>query len=143
MSRKRLLPLLSLAAVALLLLPAGTAAAGGIPTITFVSPMRVAVGDDLVIRGRNFSPRRLGNTVIFRSPSGRTAFAKPRRAGRRKLVVPVPGKVGRLVSVRDGAPAPTRFRLRVLAGRLGRYTSKRLSPVVVPSAFSRSATPDG
>lgn len=59
-------------------------------TIKLVSPMRVKVGRTITITGRNFSSSRRRNTVIFRSPAKRTAFAKPRRAGRRKLIVRVP-----------------------------------------------------
>jgi hypothetical protein len=136
MPRKLILALLALSAVALLAPAAAPAAARTAPKITFVSPMRLKVGDLLVIRGRGFSPRRTRNTVIFRSPNGRTAFAKPRRASRRKLVVRVPGSVARLMSRRNGRPVPTRFKLRVLTGRFGQFTVRRLSPVVLPVGFS-------
>jgi hypothetical protein len=108
-----------------------SAAAKKTPVITMVSPMRVRVGSLLTIRGRNFSPRRSRNTVLFVGPGGRTAFAKPRSASRRKLVVVVPGTAERLLNVRDGARIPTRMRLRVLSGRFSRFTPPRLSPVVV------------
>ena len=101
--------------------------------ITRVTPMRVGVGALLTIGGRNFQSTRSKNTVIFRGPDGRTAFAKPRRASGRKLVVAVPAAVARLVASEAGAPKPTRFKLRVLAGKLTKYTSRRLSPVVVPT----------
>jgi hypothetical protein len=107
--------------------------------ITRVTPMRVGVGALLTIGGRNFKSTRSKNTVIFRGPDGRTAFAKPRRASERKLVVAVPAAVARLVATEAGAPKPTRFKLRVLAGKLTKYTSRRLSPVVVPT----SVTPAG
>ena len=48
------------------------------PTIKNVSPMRVAVGRTITIRGKNFSSSRRKNTVVFRSPGKRTAFAKPK-----------------------------------------------------------------
>jgi hypothetical protein len=137
MSRRFNLLLLALAALALLA-PASAPAAtrAKTPVITFVSPMRLKVGDRMVIRGRNFSSRRSRNTVIFRAPSGRTAFAKPRRASRRRLVLRVPGAVARLMSRVNGRPAPTRFKLRILTRRFGRFTVRRLSPVILPVGFS-------
>jgi IPT/TIG domain-containing protein len=117
---------------------AKSAAARKTPVITMVSPMRVRVGSLITIRGRNFSSNRRRNTVVFVGPGGRSAFAKPVRAGRRKLVVRVPGTVERLLNTRDGARVPTRMRLRVLAGRFSRFTPPRLSPVVV-SRFDTSA----
>jgi hypothetical protein len=89
--------------------PVASAAKRPAPKITFVSPMRVGVGAKLTIKGRNFSPRRSGNTVIFRSSSGRSAFAKPRRASRTKLMVVVPAAVARLIVGESGRQSPTRF----------------------------------
>jgi hypothetical protein len=124
--------------VAAVLLGFATAPAGAAqraqavkPKIVRVTPMRVEVGELLTIRGRNFRARKGRNTVIFKGSSGRTAFAKPRRATRRKLVVKVPASVGRLLLLRDGKVRPTRVKLRVLAGRFSAFTPRRLSPVVV------------
>jgi hypothetical protein len=128
---------LALAGLMALAVPAAAAAAkkkranASAPSITRVTPMRVSVGATLVIRGKRFSPKRKRNTVIFRAPSGRTAFAKPRRASRRKLVVKVPTTVAKLVSRRSNKAVPTRFKLRVLSGRFSRWTTRRLSPVIV------------
>jgi hypothetical protein len=126
--------LLALSATALLV-SAPTAAgakkkAAKKPSITRVMPMRVSVGNVLTIRGRNFKPERRANTVIFQAPNGRTAFAKPRRASRTKLVVVVPEAVARLLNDEGDRPRPTRLKLRVLAGRFSNYTKRRLSPVV-------------
>jgi hypothetical protein len=137
MAMRRLISicLLALSAVALLVAaPAASAAKKGPkPKITRVTPMRVSVGNLLTIRGRNFRPTPKGNTVIFRASNGRTAFAKPRRASRTKLVVRVPAAVSRLLTVRASSQRPTRLKLRVLAGRFSEYTSRRLSPVVTGS----------
>jgi IPT/TIG domain-containing protein len=126
--------LLALSATALLVsAPAGSAAKrkkASKPSITRVTPMRISVGNLLTIRGRNFKPKRTGNTIIFRAPNGRTAFAKPRRASRTKLVVVVPEAVARLLNVAGSRQRPTRLKLRVLAGRFSAYTPRRLSPVV-------------
>jgi hypothetical protein len=121
--------LLALAAV-LVAVPTALAASAPEPTITRVTPMRVSVGNLLTIRGTHFKARRLRNTVIFRGPDGRTAFAKPRRATTTKLVVRVPAAVARLLRVSGSRQRPTRLKLRVLSGKFSKFTSRRLSPVV-------------
>lgn len=146
--RRTILICLALALAAALMVPAAAGAAtpkkgakASTPTIIRVTPMRVRVGAVLTIRGRHFKPARGKNTVIFRGPDGRSAFAKPRRASRTKLVVRVPPAVARLVARSSGTPKPTRFKLRVLAGKFSKFTSRRLSPVVVPA--SSGSGPDG
>lgn len=134
--RRLSLTLLGLLACVLAIAPSGAAAAPSKgskaqPKITRVLPMRVRVGDTLTIKGSGFRARPRRNTVIFRSGSGRTAFAKPRRASRRKLVLRVPASVARLLRVADGRQRPTRLNLRVLAGTFSKFTPRRLSPVVV------------
>jgi hypothetical protein len=101
------------------------------PTIVRVTPMRLEVGETLTIRGKHFKAKKGRNTVVFRGPGGRTAFAKPRRASSRKLVVKVPASVARLLTVKDGRQRPTRLQLRVLAGSFSAFTPRRLSPVVL------------
>ena len=139
--RRTILICLALVSAAALMVPAAAGAAkskkgakASTPTITRVTPMRVRVGAVLTIRGRHFKPARTKNTVIFRGPDGRSAFAKPRRASRTKLAVKVPVAVGRLVARKSGSAKPTRFKLRVLAGKFSKFTSRRLSPVVVPAS---------
>ena len=127
---RRLLTICLLAlAAALVAAPAATAA-GASPTIKRVTPMRVSVGNLLTIRGSHFKARRTRNTVIFRNSAGRTAFAKPRRATKSKLVVRVPAGVARLLRVVGSRQRPTRIKLRVLAGKFSKFTTRRLSPVV-------------
>jgi hypothetical protein len=127
---------LTLVAAALLVLPAVASAApkkrakASAPQITRVQPMRVSVGNTLTITGRRFKANRAKNTIIFRSSSGRTAFAKPRRASTTKLTVTVPASVARLLRVSGGGQQPTRLKLRVLAGKFSKFTPRRLSPVV-------------
>ena len=141
--RPRLIAL-CLAAASLLLLCAAPAAlakkASKLPTITRVSPMRIKVGSTLTIRGKNFSSHRTRNTVIFRA-GNRTIFVKPKRASRTKLVVKLPASLSRLLGKGSGGTLKaTRFKLRVLAGKFGPFTSARLSPVVTPNG---STTPGG
>ena len=121
--------LFALAAV-LVAAPAALAASGPAPTITRVQPMRVSVGNLLTITGSHFKAQRTRNTVIFRGPNGRTAFAKPRRSTTRKLVVRVPAAVARLLRVSGSRQRPTRLKLRVLSGQFSKFTTRRLSPVV-------------
>ena len=131
--RRIIITSLTLIAAALLVVPATAGAAkskGPVPSITRVQPMRVSVGGTLTITGRNFKAQRRKNTVIFRASDGRTAFAKPSRATRRKLVVRVPASAARLLRVANSSQRPTRLRLSVLAGRFSKLTPRRLSPVV-------------
>ena len=132
---RRLFPLFALLCLAVAAMPAPAGAAkkakAKVPTIKKVSPMRVAVGRTITIRGKNFSPSRRKNTVVFRSPGKRTAFAKPRRASRTKLVVRVPGSVERLLKKSGTRRVPTRFTLRVVTKRYGKRTPRRLSPMIV------------
>jgi hypothetical protein len=122
---------ITVAAAALLAVPpVAGAATGPTPTISRVTPMRVSVGNLLTIRGAHFKAQRLKNTVVFRNSSGRTAFAKPRRASSTRLVVRVPASVARLLSVANSKQRPTRLKLRVLAGQFSKFTPRRLSPVV-------------
>jgi len=132
MRRLTIIVLLALSAAAVLAAApvASGAGKGPVPQITRVTPMRVSVGKLITVRGRHFKARRKANTVIFRASNGRTAFAKPLRASRTKLVVRVPASVSRLLTVRGSSQRPTRLRLRVLAGRFSKYTSRRLSPVI-------------
>lgn len=124
---------LTLVAAALLVLPAAAVAApkkGPAPQITRVKPMRISVGGTLTITGRRFKAQRNKNTVIFRASDGRTAFVKPLRATRTRLVVRVPASVARLLRISNSRQQPTRLKLRVLAGTFSKFTPKRLSPVV-------------
>lgn len=138
--RRALLTLLVLAlSVVALPVSAQAAKAKKLPTITRVAPMRITVGKTLTIRGKNFSSSRRRNTVVFRAPNGRSAFAKPRRASHSKLVVKVPGSVERLLKKKSNKPIPTRFRIRVVTRRFGKLTPRRLSPVIVSSVGTDGA----
>src|SRR5215208_4602778 len=128
--RRLLFICLLVLSAALVAVPAALAAGTPEPSITRVTPMRVSVGNLLTIRGRHFKSQRTRNTVIFRGPDGRTAFAKPRRATTTKLVVRIPAAVARLLRVSGSRQRPTRLKLRVLSGKFSKFTSRRLSPVV-------------
>ena len=146
MRRRAIHICLALAALLALAHPAAAAAKkrkGKGPVITRVAPMRLAVGSKLTIRGRNFSSRARRNTIVFRAPSGRSAFVKPRRASSRKLVLRVTSAVGRLLPTRTGGRKATRMKLRIVVKRsFSRWTRKRLSPVIVSGADA-GETPGG
>ncbi|MGH2744160.1 MAG: IPT/TIG domain-containing protein [Thermoleophilaceae bacterium] len=136
MRSRTLIICFALLAAALTAMPASAGAAGkkakaSTPKITRVTPMRLEVGQKLTIRGLNFKAKVRANTVILRNNAGRTAFVKPRRASRRKLVIVLPESVARLLTVKASRQRPTRLKLRVLAGRFSKYTPRRLSPVVL------------
>lgn len=103
------------------------------PVITSVRPMEAHVGDTLTVRGRNFKPGRGKNTVVFKRAGGRAVFVKADLATRKLLKVKLPARLTKSLAVVNGAPAMTRFKLRVLAERLGkRYTTTKRSPRVGP-----------
>jgi hypothetical protein len=133
MRRRAIITCLALLSLGAIVLPAGASAKRSkSPVITRVTPMRIGVGRRLVIRGRNFSSRRRGNTVIFRAPGGRSALVKPLRASRSKLVLRVAASVGRLLPTGSRGRKATRMKLRVVVSRkFSGWTRKRLSPVVV------------
>jgi IPT/TIG domain len=133
--RRIVITCLTLVAAALLMLPAGATAAPKkkgppAPSISRVKPMRISVGQVLTITGHRFKAKRSKNTVIFRNGSGRTAFVKPIRASKTKLVLRLPASVARLLKVASNGQQPTRLKLRVLSGTFSKFTSRRLSPVV-------------
>jgi heat shock protein beta len=141
MTTRRLSMLISLVACGALLAPVAPAEAKkkANPTIKRVTPMRVTVGKKITIRGVNFSSSRKRNTVMFIAPSKRTAFAKPSKASRKKLVVKVPAAVERLLLKSNGTRPATRFKLRVVTKGTkgyGKLSSKRVSPVIVSSLKS-------
>jgi hypothetical protein len=147
--RRTILICLALASAALAMLPMVAGSASGqtqgkasTPTITRVTPMRLGIGSLVTIRGRHFKPVRAANTVIFRAPDGRSAFAKPHRASSGRLVVAVPAAAARLVARASSGPKATRFKLRVLSGRFSKFTPRRLSPVIV-SAGGGTRSPGG
>jgi hypothetical protein len=144
MRRLFVICLLALSATALVVsVPAAPAAKkkAAKPSITRVMPMRISVGARLTILGKNFKANARDNTVVFRAPNGRSAFAKPRSASRGKLVVVVPGAVSRLLGGSAANPQPTRMKLRVLAGKFSAFTTRRLSPVV--TGFGSGDGPGG
>jgi hypothetical protein len=113
--------------------PSAHAAKKKAPVITSVSPMNVAVGQTLQVRGRHFVRGRFKNTLVFKRDRTRAVFVKADVGTRRLLRVTVPASLKPSMAVRDGQPIPTVFKLRVLARKFGkRFTGAKLSPTVGP-----------
>ena len=104
------------------------------PVITGLSSANPSVGQTIGIRGRQFRRGIRRNTLVFRSPSGRSVFVKADTATTTRLTVTLPPTLEPLLARNaDGSLKPTKFRLRVLAGRFGGLSLPRLSPVVGPT----------
>jgi hypothetical protein len=115
------------------------------PTVTSVSPMKAEVGDRLTIRGRNFRAGKGRNTVVFKRDGGRALFVRSDLSTRKLIRVTVPARLETLLPVRDGARQYARFRIRVLAGKLGRsFTPLSRSPRLgMPIAADADCDGDG
>jgi hypothetical protein len=131
---------LTVALGALLALVAGPATADAakrkskrLPVVTSVRPMEANISDTLTIRGRNFKRGRKANTVLFKRAGGRVVFVKADIGTKKLLRVKLPKKLADSLVQVNGAPGMTRFRLRVLSGRLSRsFTALSRSPQIGP-----------
>jgi hypothetical protein len=104
------------------------------PTITGIAPSKLKIGNKLTIRGKNFVPGKLKNTVVFLRARARPLFVRADSATSTRITITIPEKLLPFLSVRGGQPVATRFQLRVLAKRFGlSFTSSKLSPVISPS----------
>jgi IPT/TIG domain len=132
-SRQQLRRAAMTAALGALLVPATAGAATKSPVITKVSPKSVSVGENLTIYGKSFRKGKAKNRVLFKGAGGKTLFVKAGLSTARKLTLAVPKSLEKYMTVRDGKPVATRFRLRVLSVKLSKaYTSVGRSPVVGP-----------
>ncbi len=126
------------------------------PVVTKVTPMSAAIGDTIKIHGRNFRRGKAKNSVVFKRDGARAVFVKADLSTTKVMTVKVPKTLEQFLVVRDGAPAGTRFRVRVLAMRLGKsFTTLAKSPTIglpkpptapgsgVDPDKSGSANPDG
>jgi hypothetical protein len=131
-----LVPRLLLLPFAILaVLPASAMAASKrtYPVVKKVSPLKLGIGEKLTIRGTGFRAGKAVNTVVFKRDGKPAVFVKTSLSTKKKLYVTVPDKLAAFLATRNGAATPTRFRLRVLAGRFAkRFTATKLSPVVKP-----------
>jgi hypothetical protein len=110
------------------------------PVVKKVSPLKLGVGERLTLRGTGFRAGKAANTVVFKRDGKPAIFVKSGLSTKKKIYVNVPDKVSAFLVAKDGTAVPTRFRLRVLAGRFSKhFTSNKLSPLIQPK--SASSTP--
>ena len=103
------------------------------PSITRVSPMNTTIGQTMTIKGRYFVRGRNKNSVVFKRDGGKAVFIKADVATAKLLKVKLTPKLAGALATRNGAAVPTRFRVRVLAKKLGkRFTTASRSPVIGP-----------
>lgn len=112
------------------------------PTVSKVTPLKVGVGDTLTIQGKGFRSGKNKNTVVFRSTKGKTVFAKAGAASSTRIQIVIPPKLMPFMEAGDGTVKPTKFRIRVVSGKLGKkYTSNSKSPTIGPvGTGSKTAT---
>jgi hypothetical protein len=139
--------LLALALVGVLLVPASAMAKSSkrtYPVIRKVSPLKIAIGGQLTIKGSGFKAGKGANTVVFKRDGRPAVFVKSGLSTKKKIYVTVPDKLSAFLGADgEGAAVATRFRLRVLAARFSKhFTSTKLSPVVKPKPGS-GQTPAG
>src|SRR3954468_10591829 len=79
------------------------------PTVTGVSPMRLAVGEKLTVKGKNFIPGKGKTRVLFVRKGGGAAFARAESATKTKLVVVLPSQLEKVLGGKSA-----RVQLRVL-----------------------------
>jgi len=114
------------------------------PVIKKVSPLKVAIGSQLTIKGTGFKSGKGKNTIVFKRDGKPAVFVKTGLSTKKKLYVTVPDKLSAFLgSNSEGTAVASRFRLRVLSSRFSKhFTSTKLSPVVKPKPGS-GATPAG
>src|SRR3954468_7731709 len=100
-----------------------------VPTVTGVSPMRLAVGEKLTIKGKNFIPGKGKTRVLFVRKGGGAAFARANTATRTKLVVTLPAQLDKVL-----AGKTARIQIRVLGKKFGKLSATRKSPIVTPAS---------
>ena len=138
-------PILVLALLgSLLLVPAGASAATKLPTVSSVSPLKLGVGQNMTVRGKNFRSGANKNTVVFKRDGAQAVFVKVTgKATSRKLTVKIPAKLLAFLTVSEGKQEPTRFRLRVFSSRFGkRFTSLGDSPTISAVTVVEDAKPN-
>lgn len=119
-----------------------------LPSVRFVRPMQLSVGETLEVHGRNFLRGRRRNTVVFQRAGAKAVFVKADLATAKLIRVRISERLGAFLVQRDGAPVPTRFRIRILAARFGkRFTKNAGSPTIRPGAIRvpapQAPAPDG
>jgi hypothetical protein len=121
-------------------LPASNALAGKRsappPSVSSLSPLALRVGDTLTIRGHRFIPGKKHNSVSFKRDGSPAIVVKAGPATRTRLKVVVPATLAKYFTIAGGGVQPSRFRVRVGAGRSSTgYTPLKRSPLIgLPSS---------
>jgi hypothetical protein len=103
----------------------------------------VSVGETLTVSGRNFRTGKGKNTLLFKRDGGKALFVKGGLATTKTITVALPKALETYMAVKDGKPAATRFRMRVLTTKLSKsFTAVGASPVVGPEK-PKPAAPTG
>jgi hypothetical protein len=140
MNSRRVVLCLGALLSALLVLSASALAAKkkpvSVPTVTGVSPMRLAVGEKLTIKGKNFIPGKGKTRVLFVRKGGGAAFARAESATKTKLVVTLPPQLDKVL-----AGKTTRVQIRVLGKKFGKLSAANKSPIVSPTASTGPVDP--
>ena len=133
---RRLLLTLTLAVTAVAPVAAADAAKPApYPSVSKVTPLNLGIGDTLTITGKNFTPGKNRNTVVFKRDRKKAIFVKAHAATKTTLSVLVPEKLRAALGKRDGAEIPTKFRIRVLSKRFAKgYTALKTSPTIAPKS---------
>lgn len=116
------------------------------PSVTRIAPKQLAVGDRLVIKGKNFRSGAKANTVIFRrNGGGPQVFVRAISASKKLITVEIPPRLREELTLSNGAPQPTRFQIRIVSSRVNSgWSTLSKSPVILPNQVgSASADCDG
>src|SRR3954469_12360274 len=99
------------------------------PTVSSVSPMKLKVGEQLTVKGKNFIPGKGKTRVLFVRKGGGAAFARADSATKTKLVVTLPAQLDKVL-----AGKASRIQIRVLGKKFGKLSAAGKSPIVTPAA---------
>jgi hypothetical protein len=113
------------------------------PAVKKVSPLKLGIGDKLTLTGTSFRSGSGKNFVVFKRDGGRALFVKADKSTTRQVSVTVPAKLLPFLAQKSGVAQPTKFRLRVMAKRLGKaYTTVSMSPVISPTSAAAGNSDD-
>jgi hypothetical protein len=128
MTRRALFPTAVLLVAALA--PASAAAASKAPVVKSITPLKVAVGQQLTLKGKHFVPGKGKTRVFFVRVNGEgVASAGADKGTRSKVVVTVPDVLNTPLAGKSG-----RFKVRVLGKRFGDWSKLSKSPIITASA---------
>jgi hypothetical protein len=103
------------------------------PTISAITPRKLAIGQKLTIKGAHFRAGKGKSSVAFYRTGKAVIFAPAETATASSLVVTIPTKVANLLGEENGSAIPTMLRIRVIGAKMGKTWSKNSrSPLVSP-----------